>query len=133
MSYHNSKNQEGGYIALITAIIITVIVTLVSFVASNMSFLGRFDTQFFESKDQSRYLAYSCLDHAKLKSAIGYYAGNETITVGSYTCDILPVQTSGSNRIVQTKGTVNNVTTNLEMTMVSSTLVTTQIIEKTNF
>jgi len=131
MSFHN-KNEK-GYIALVTAIIITVIITLVSFVSSNLSFLGRFDTQFLEFKDQSRALAQSCLDHVKLKSAIGFYAGNETITVGTYTCQILPVQTSGSSRIVQVRGTVNNVTTNLEMRMISSTLVTTSVEEKTNF
>lgn len=118
----NNKKTNGGYIALISAIIMTVILMLISITTSHSSFLGRFDSQILEYKDGSYNLAKGCLDHAKLKLAQGSYAGNETITIGTNSCTIDPITTNSGNTIIVSKATITNTTTKLKLTVNSSTL-----------
>jgi hypothetical protein len=105
----------------------------VALMFSNSNFLGRFDTLGLEQKDISKEAAQGCLEYARLKLKMGPYAGNETIAVGSSTCTILGVQTSGNNFIIQTSANEGGRTTNLELTVVSSTLATVSLVEKPSF
>jgi len=50
------------------------------------------------------------------------YGGNETVTIGSDQCLILPIEISGSNKIIKTRALINSATTNLKLTVNSSTL-----------
>ena len=60
-----NKIEEGGYIALITAVIISAIVMVVALLVSNSSFVGRFDTQSLEAKDLSRKVGAGRFDNAR--------------------------------------------------------------------
>lgn len=118
----NNKKINSGYIALVSAIIMTVILILVSIVISHSSFGGRFDSQILESKDKSYNLARGCLDHAKLKLAQGSYSGDEVIAVGTDFCAIDPISIESGNTIITSKATVGNTTTQLKLTVDSPTL-----------
>ena len=122
MSLLNNKKINGGYIALISAVIMTVILTLVSITASHGSFLGRFDSQVLELKDRSYSLARGCLDHAKLKLAQGSYLGDEIITIGADSCSIYPISTESGNTIITSKASIENINTKLKLTVDSLTL-----------
>lgn len=116
-----NKKRNSGYIALISAIIMTTILILVSITTSHSSFLGRFDSQVLEYKDKSYNLASGCLDHAKLKLAQGSYAGNETIAIGVNTCSIGLILNESGNTVITSTATIGNTITNLRL-VVNSTL-----------
>lgn len=124
-----SLRPNSGYIAVVSAVIITLVITLLSLAASNNSFLGRFDTQSAESKVTSYQLAQGCLDHARLRLAMGLYSGNETVDIGSYSCHIYPITTSGLNKIIQVDATVDNKTTNLKLTINALSYITVSLEE----
>lgn len=125
--------DKKGYIATISAIIITGIILAVSLVVSASSFLGRFDSSGLETKDISKEVALGCLEVAKLKLKLGEYSGNETIGVGDYFCDILGIETSGNMKIIKSSATVDTRTTNLELTVDGTTLQTTSLKEVQQF
>jgi len=134
MSYQNNNSKsKQGYIALTSAIILVLIVMTVAVMFSHSNFLGRFDSLGLEQKDISREAAQGCLEYARLKLKYGAYSGNETINVGSSTCSVLGIQLVGGNRIIQATASQGNRTTNLELTVVSSTLVTVSLAEKDSF
>jgi hypothetical protein len=115
-------SSRSGYIAVISAVIITTIVIVIALVFSSGNFLGRFDTLGFETKDAARKVAEGCLEHAKLQLALGSYEGNETISVGTEACDILPIEISGFDKIIKATATVMERTANLELTVDGATL-----------
>jgi len=129
MFYQNNQ----GYIAVISAIIITAIVIVIALVFSSANFLGRFDTSGLEMKTIAKEAALGCLEHAKLRLKLGAYSGNETIAVGDYSCDILPIETSGGNKIIKASSTVDNRGTFLKLTVDGSTLETISLEELNNF
>ncbi len=129
MSYHSQLQKNNGYIAVITAIVVTLILTLISLVTSNTSYLGRTDTTRLESKAISRQVAEACLERARLKLASGAYNGNESITVDTYSCQLDPIVTSDTNKIITSKATVDNNTTKLELTINATTLITVTLKE----
>lgn len=126
-------SYRDGYIAVITAIIITTVVIVMALASSSGSFLGRFDTLGFETKDAARKAAEGCLEHAKLQLALGSYGGSETVEVGDETCDILPIESSGNNKVIKTAAKVFERTVNLKLTVDGSTLENVSLEEVDSF
>lgn len=131
--FYPVRNKEEGYIAVISAIIITAIITVIALVFSSSNFMGRFDTLKIETKDVSRKVAEGCLEYAKLKLAGGSYGGNETVAVGDYSCQILAITTQGQNTIIRSQTTINNETTKLLFTVLTSNLATVSLEEIGSF
>jgi len=104
---------------LLVSIIATIGILLISLVVSNSTFLGRLDTLGIESKNIAREVAGGCLEYARLElSRNSGYAGNETRNIGSYSCQILPIETPDSNqKVIKTKAVVNNRVSNLKLTV----------------
>lgn len=128
-----SLNKRAGYLAIISSVIVTAIVMTIALVFSSSNFFGRFDTQNIEFKSLSRAAAEACLEYAKLKLAEGAYGGNETVAVGNYTCQILAIETNGSQKIIKTKSEIQKGNTNLKLTVDSQTLKTISLEELTSF
>ncbi|MEK7464748.1 MAG: hypothetical protein AAB617_03145 [Patescibacteria group bacterium] len=130
MHYHNKKERSlplgrRGYIAIISAIIITAILTVIALVFSSSNFLGRFDTENAEMKSISREVARGCLEYARLQISLNSsYAGGELKAIASSSCYILPIQTQGPNKIIQATSTVSNKNTNVRLTINGTTLKT---------
>lgn len=102
--------KEGGYIALVSVLIIT---TLVLLIASSASLLGISESDMGLQENQAWeafYLATACVEDAlmKLKDNLEY-TGGETLTFDNGTCAIELVEGIGNeNRIIKVSGTAYN-------------------------
>ena len=116
MRKQNKKNR--GFIALMSAIIISTILVLVAANLSLSGFNSRFNILESETKERSSALADSCIDIALIGFAQNSsYSGNVTATVGENTCKISAITTSGSNKVFKTQGIFSNSYTNLKITV----------------
>ena len=126
------KNQ--GYIAITTAIILSIVIMVVAISLGSSSLFTRFAFVDFNNKQASYFVARSCLDYALLQlSQNSAYVGNETVNIGSYQCSIQAVETSGSNKIIKARSQISGATTNLKLTVVASTLSTVSLEELVKF
>ena len=129
---HNSRNE--GYIAIISSIIVMAITIFVAIIFSSSNYLGRFDTQTLEMKDLSKEVSEGCLDHERLQIAWNSsYSGDETITVGNYACDILPIETTSSQIIIKSTAEISNRTTNLRLVIDDYSLEVISLEELSTF
>lgn len=128
MSLYHKKNQglpaQTGYVAVISAIIITAVVFMIALVFSSSNFSGRFDSQSLEIKDVSRKVAEGCLEYARLKLAEGAYGGNEIRTIGGYNCYIAPIENISSQYIIKATSTISGKESRLKLTVHEATLKT---------
>ncbi len=110
-----SKNQN-GFIALTSAIIISILLIAFSLAVSTTGFFGRFNILDSENKQRSLALAEACGDEALLRLIIQPgYQGDETVTVGGEPCHIFPI-TSGVQVTIRPQGSYGGATTNLQTT-----------------
>ncbi|HEV7701926.1 MAG TPA: hypothetical protein VGO63_00555 [Candidatus Paceibacterota bacterium] len=117
------KNNS-GFIALISAIIISAVLLLVVVNGSFSNFYSRSNILDFELKQKSSALAEACVDSAVLKLANSpVYTGNETISVsGNDTCFIGAINPSADPIAIFTKASVQNRVTNLDIKVKKSDL-----------
>ncbi len=126
-------NTRGGYIAVISAVIITAVVITVSFMLSNSNYLGRFDTFVSEMREAARNSARGCLEHARLKLADDpSYSGNETVAMGSSTCSILTIEVQGDEKIIRVWAQISRERANLRL-RVDEDLETVSLEDVENF
>ncbi|TSC68739.1 MAG: hypothetical protein G01um101456_521 [Parcubacteria group bacterium Gr01-1014_56] len=115
-------NQPRGFIALISASIISAILLLVATTASLSGFYSRFNILDAELKERSVALAEACVDHAFLQLARdSNYIGNEMVLVGAQPCTIGAV-TGSTQKTFKTQGIFNNFYTNFSITVDPATL-----------
>lgn len=94
-----------GFVALITAIVLSVILMTVTVSLNQVGFLARSEVLDSEYKDRSSALAEACVDTALLKLANdpAYTVTTPTsVTVGSDTCSIDSVGTVGTQIAINT-------------------------------
>ena len=134
-SYFILRNSlESGFIALMSAIIVSAVILVVTVTLSYSSFFTRYNLLDSEFKDRSAALAEGCVDMALLKLAVDpSYSGNETVNIGSESCQIRPVLTSGSNKIIETQASFQNAFTNLRVTIDQNTFVVVSWAEIPHF
>lgn len=119
----NKKQNNNGFIALMSAIIISAVLMLIVINMSLTGFYSRTNILDSETKERSSALADACIDIALLGFAQNAsYTGNINVTVGENSCFIGPVTTSGSQKIFKIKAIIANYYTNLNV-----------IIDGTNF
>ena|GEM_PF-2248676 len=83
------KAAQGGFIALISTVILTAVLTAAIFATSTSSFFARFDALGNEFKRTSLGLSESCLNVALMNIAEDYdYAGDETVSIEGDKCYI---------------------------------------------
>ena len=112
--------NNDGYIALISAIIITLILVTITLILNLGGFLGRFNILDGEYKETSIGLAEACVDSAILQITKGVIPASCTkIMVGSNFCNIISV--TGSNpAIIKTQAEYKKSYTNLIVAIDSS-------------
>jgi len=112
-------NQQSGFIALISAIIISVLLLIIAVTIGMTGIFGRFNILDSESKERSSALAEACADMAILKLSgnkdyVLIDPDDHNIPVGSDTCDIYALSTPRTFPItIQTRGVINKSYTNL--------------------
>jgi hypothetical protein len=129
----SNDNHNQGYIAVISAVIISSIVIVIALVFSSSNFLGRFDSQNVEMKEVGEGVAKGCLEYARLKLAQGAYSGNELKSIGDYTCRILPIETASGEYIIKATSTVSNKETKLKLRISSVDFQTISLEEVNSF
>lgn len=133
MSLNKTQTNE-GYVAIISAVILTVVILTVAVSFSSSNFLARFDGGSFESKEDARAAAEGCLEYALLKlSANDAYAGNESVTIASSSCTLRPIITASGQKRIEAYAASNNKTTNLEFIVNENTLETVSLREVDSF
>ena len=120
-----SKKTNKGFMALMSAIIISFILLLIVTSLGFTSFYGRSNILDFELKERSSALAEACGDMAILKitNDPAYNPANESIDVANgESCIIRSV--SGSPKAIRIKADYKNYITNLEIEVGPSMTVT---------
>lgn len=126
----NKNNSQGGYIAIMSSIIISLMMMLIALSLGSASLFTRLNVVDFSNKQLSYFIARSCLNDALFKLAdSASYTGNETLTISSRTCVLSTITTSAPNKIIQAKAIVEGATTNLKLTVNSTTLSTVSLEE----
>lgn len=123
-----------GYMAITTAIIITVTLSVIAVSISFSSLFMRTNGTTTSAKYKSTYGAHSCLEQALLNYSLNNgYAGNELITVKSgsdaISCSIAALTTEGSNKVIKARSTVQGTTTNLILKVNATTLARVSLEE----
>lgn len=131
------KNNQEGFIALISILIIGAIVLVIS-IGLSLRSIGETDMSLSEQESHKALaLANLCVEQALMKlEAILNYAGNESIIIGSESCAIRPISGSGNlNRIVETQSTVSGYTKKIKavVSQISPTMKITSWEEVSNF
>ncbi|MEK7133332.1 MAG: hypothetical protein AAB771_01445 [Patescibacteria group bacterium] len=126
--------KTDGYVAITVTIILSLLMLILAGTLGMSALLTRFETVDFSNKKSSYFMARSCLDHALLKLAVnGSYAGNENLNINSYQCSILPIETLGPDKIIKARSQIMGATTNLKLTVNSSSLATITLEEAVKF
>ncbi len=122
MKRKNSKNNS-GFIALMSAIIISVILLLITANLNLTGFYNRSNILDWELKEKSSALAEACADIILLRMAIDdSYTGGESVTVaGSDTCTIFST-TENNPRTFRIQAKPSDYYTNLEVAVNVTTL-----------
>lgn len=109
--------DEKGYIALISAIVILILLTSISFVLSFINYFNRFNVLDNEYKEISAGLAEACVGLAALKLAENKdYQGNEVKSIDGKNCQIFTVQSLGGNQyLIKTEAIFMRSYTNVEV------------------
>lgn len=108
-----------GFIAL-TSVLIIQTVTLAIVLAVGLRSVGESNMSGGEQQShRALALANLCAELAMMRlESVLQYAGNQTITVGSDTCQILTIEGSGNlNRKVKTQSTIAGYTKKMNVTV----------------
>jgi len=112
-------NNQSGYIALISIIIIAILLITIGVVISFGGFFTRFSILENEYKEISVDLAEACGEFVIAKLAENWFymlpPGGETMTVGTNNCQIVSIQDSGLEKIIRTQAIYQKSYTNLEI------------------
>lgn len=105
-----------GYVALIAVIFTGAMLIVLSFGLNFYSFFSLADFYDFVLKEKSLSLAEGCVELALLKlKKDSLYQGDEVINIGDFSCSILPIETSDSQKIIKTSAYVYNRISNIEV------------------
>ncbi len=109
--------KNSGFIALMSAVIISVVLLLIVTNLSMTSFYNRFNILDTELKEKSVGIAEACIDKAilNLVKNSAYNPVDEVVSVGSDTCIIKSITTSGSIKTILVKADLKNYITNLQV------------------
>lgn len=116
-NYKFSKLKRGGYVALITIIIIGAVALSVAISSAILAVAQGRNGLLAQNFSESKGLASACAEKAlmDLKENVNYQ-GDETITLGNGQCQIYQIENLGEEaRIIKVTGRVNQVTKKIKI------------------
>ena len=123
MIYHNVQR---GFIALMSAVVISVVLLLLATAGSLTGFYSRANILDSEYKEKSAALAEACVDQALLELVNDpSWEGDATSTIGSEQCYVGQVQNNtpiSGQKTFKTRSISHNAYTNLEVVVNATTL-----------
>ena len=131
MIYHITRKSEKGYIALVSALLLTVVLLVFTVAVSLSGYYSRSNVLGSEVKEQSSALAEACVNKAAADVAIGNPVAG-TVSFGSnpydsgnpYMCDIVsvgPHPTNAGETQIKARGVYLDSYTNLVVDIDSDT------------
>ena len=133
LKFKKSKS-DGGFAALISVIISSVILLLIATTLSMTGFSGRLNILDSEYKERSLALAEACIDTALLRlTQNSNYLGNESVSVGGDTCNIRVIDPNPDPIILETTATYQKAVTNLRVQVSKTNLSVKSWQEVPNF
>ena len=129
---------QDGYMALMSAIVISVLLIAITLSLGMSSFFGRFDILDSESKEISAGLAEACVDKAILEASMGtYFVGGliDFDSDGDNDCTVILSEADNpvsGQTMIKTQAFFNKSYTNLKVVVDSSTYNVISWIECTN-
>jgi hypothetical protein len=112
----SSCKEDDGFVALTSVIIINafIVILFVGMFFSATEQIERADDREFSTRALG--LANSCAEVAlnELKNDLAY-TGDETVTVGAYSCDILELDSTDMAKVIKTVGIVNGYTKRVQI------------------
>jgi len=113
-----SIKESGGYIALISVLIISAIIVLIATSASLVS-IGESDMGFEENQAwETSFLAAACAEEAlqQIKDSLPF-SGSGNLSLGQGSCGYTVTRLIGQNRIINASGTVDSIVRKLKITI----------------
>lgn len=101
------SSPQGGYIALISVIIVSLLLITVITALSTVNYFSRYNILENEYKERSSGLAEGCVDYAlgKLAANSAYtVASPQSIAIGSDTCNVMSVVSQSGQTTIVTQG-----------------------------
>jgi hypothetical protein len=125
---------QKGFVALITVLILSAVLMVGVVTLAQYSITARYSLLDLENKTKSENLANACVAVARIAVVNDplFSATNKIVAVGSETCTIESVTTSGSNRRVKVSAVVRGATTNYQVDILPTTGALTRVIELAN-
>jgi hypothetical protein len=117
-------SYQKGFVALMSAIIVSVVLLLITTAGSFINFYGRLNVADASYKEESAALARACVGQVQLELGRDGVVTAGTVAIGSDQCTI---KTAASPYQVQAQ--VNGAYTNLEFTLDPDTLAVTSLKE----
>jgi len=121
--------DQKGYIALMSAIVISVLLLAITVALGLSGFFGRFNIIDSESKERSAALAEACVDQAILEITSGLYrATSAMINIGLGASDQCIILSSAKDfptpgrTLIKTQAIINQSYTNLHVIIDNATL-----------
>lgn len=112
------KQSQKGFVLLMSSIVISVILVAVVFSLSFGGFFTRFNLLDSYNKEASLALAEACANIAVLKHIQNNsYLGNETLSVGTDACQVLPFQIVSGETVIKTTAVKGGATTNVQVNL----------------
>ena len=131
------KIKKNGYIALMAVLIIGAVVLNVAIASTIISILSSKNGLISQDLTAATELANACAEKALMDlKEHPTYSGNETITLGSGTCQVLPIDNlGGDNRQIKVVGNVNNRLRKIKinLTAINPTMTVTSWLEVSDF
>jgi hypothetical protein len=107
---------DSGFMALLSAIIISAVLLLSMVQIGSASFFTRSNILDYELKEKSLALAEGCMEVARLRLTIDPgYGGHETLGIGDSTCQVGAVATAAGKITVNVKADDDHHVTELEI------------------
>jgi hypothetical protein len=124
-------DKQDGFIALTSAILISVILLAITLTISLSGYFARFNVFDSESKERTVALAEACGDSAILEVSGGIYSTNKIVNVGPATDDKCTIVSAQADQpatgqfMIKTQSVVNKVYTNMVIVLDSTFTITT--------
>ncbi len=112
------KRIKGGYVALISVIIICAVLLMVVITTAYIGMTQGIDSLIYSNSISAENLASACAEDALMNLKNNQnYAGNQTLDLSTGQCQILAITSLNNVKTVETSSSVNSATKKIKITV----------------
>lgn len=111
-------NNQCGYIALISVLMVSAIIVLIA-ISASLASISESDMGFLENQAWTAFsLATACAEEALLRiKDYTLFSGSGNLTLGDGNCTYTVIRLAGQNRDIRASGTVGNIIRKVKITI----------------